>query len=162
MSETSVQSSIVVDAPIDRAFSVFTDDIGSWWPPEHHILQAGLAEMVFEPQTGGRVYDRGVDGTECHWADVLAFEPPHRLVISWNVSVQWAIEEDPAKRSEVEVRFFADSPDRTRVELEHRYIDRHGDGWEQMHAAVGAPEGWDLGLQRLAARLASASLADPR
>ena len=74
--DTSVRTSVVVDAPIERAFSVFTDDIGSWWPPGHHILQAELAEMVFEPRQGGHVYDRGVDGSECHWARVLVYEPP--------------------------------------------------------------------------------------
>src|SRR5215467_1202654 len=92
--DTSVRTSIVVDAPIERAFSVFTDGIGTWWPPEHHILQAELGEMVFEPRVGGRVYDRGVDGSECAWARVLAYEPPHRFVISWDVSVQWQLETD--------------------------------------------------------------------
>jgi uncharacterized protein YndB with AHSA1/START domain len=148
--DTSVRSSIVVDAPIERAFSVFTDGIGSWWPPEHHILQAELAEMVFEPRVGGHVYDRGVDGSECRWARVLAFEPPTRFVISWDINLEWQLETDPARTSEIEVRFTADGPGRTRVELEHRNLDRHGDGWEQMRAAVGAPEGWDLGMQRFA------------
>ena len=74
--DTSVRSSIVVEAPHERAFSVFTDDIGSWWAPDHHILEAELAEMVFEPREGGHVYDRGVDGSECRWARVLVFEPP--------------------------------------------------------------------------------------
>ena len=110
--KTSVQASIVVEAPIERAFSVFTEDIGSWWPPEHHILQAELADMVFEPRQGGHVYDRGIDGSECHWARVLAYEPPTRVVISWDVSPQWQIEADPAKTSEVEVRFVSESPPR--------------------------------------------------
>ena len=151
--DTSVRSSIVVDAPIERAFSVFTDGIGSWWPTEHHILQAELAEMVFEPRVGGHVYDRGVDGSECRWARVLAFDPPTRFVISWDINLQWQLETDPARTSEIEVRFTADGADRTRVELEHRNLDRHGDGWEQMRSAVGAPEGWDLGLQRFAQAL---------
>jgi len=150
---TSVRSSIVVEAPIDRAFAVFTDDIGSWWPPEHHILEAELAEMVFEPRAGGHVYDRGVDGSECRWARVLAYEPPDRVLITWDVSLAWQVESDPEKTSEVEVRFFSEGPQRTRVELEHRGIDRHGEGWENMHGAVGSPDGWDAGLRRLAARL---------
>jgi uncharacterized protein YndB with AHSA1/START domain len=153
---TSVRSSIVVDVPVDRAFAVFTEDIGSWWPPEHHLLEGELADMVFEPRVGGHVFDRGVDGSECRWARVLAFEPPHRLVISWDISLQWQLEPDPDRTSEVEVRFQSESPERTRVELEHRNIDRHGDGWEQMHAAVGSPDGWDHGLQSFAARLAVA------
>jgi uncharacterized protein YndB with AHSA1/START domain len=148
--DTSVRTSIVVEAPIERAFSVFTDQIGSWWPPEHHILEADLAEMVFEPREGGHVYDRGVDGSECRWARVLAYEPPHRVVISWDISLQWQLETDPEKTSEVEVRFVAEGPDRTRVELEHRKLERHGEGWERMRAAVGSPDGWGVGLHRFA------------
>jgi uncharacterized protein YndB with AHSA1/START domain len=151
--DTAVRSSIVVEAPRERAFAVFTDDIGSWWPPEHHILESELAEMVFEPREGGHVYDRGVDGSECRWARVLAYERPERVVISWNINLQWQIENDPAKTSEVEVRFISEAPDRTRVELEHRHLDRHGEGWEGMRDAVGSPGGWDAGLQALASRL---------
>ena len=149
---TSVTSSILVEIPAERAFTTFTEDIGSWWPPEHHLLQSDLAEMVFEPRRGGRVYDRGVDGSECQWATVLAFEPPHRVVFSWNVNLAWRIEEDPAKVSEVEVTFVPDGPERTRVTLEHRHIDRHGEGWEEMRAAVGSPEGWEMGLGRFVRR----------
>jgi uncharacterized protein YndB with AHSA1/START domain len=151
--DTAVRSSIVVEAPLERAFAVFTDDIGSWWPPEHHILESELAEMVFEPREGGHVYDRGVDGSECRWARVLAYERPERVVISWKINLQWQIESDPAKTSEVEVRFISEAPDRTRVELEHRHLDRHGEGWEGMRDAVGSPGGWDAGLQALASRL---------
>jgi uncharacterized protein YndB with AHSA1/START domain len=151
--DTSVQSSIVVDAPVERAFSVFTEDIGTWWPPEHHILQAELAEMVFELREGGHVYDRGVDGSECRWARVLVYEPPNRLVISWDISLQWQLESDPQRASEVEVRFVPDGPSRTRVELEHRHLDRHGESWEQMRDAVGSPDGWGQGLGRFAERL---------
>ena len=156
--KTSVQTSIVVEAPIDYAFAVFTQDIGSWWPPEHHILQAELAEMVFEPRQGGHVFDRGTDGSECHWARVLAYEPPERVVFSWDISLAWQIESDPTKTSEVEVCFVSETPERTRVVLEHRNIDHHGDGWEQMRDAVGSPEGWAVGLQRFAARLQGAPI----
>ena len=151
--DTSVRSSIVVDAPIERAFSVFTEGIGSWWPAEHHILQAELAGMVFELRQGGHIYDRGVDGSECHWGRVLAYEPPTRVVFSWDISLQWQLESDPQRSSEVEVRFLADGPNRTRVELEHRHLDRHGDGWEQMRDAVGSPDGWGLGMHRFAERV---------
>jgi len=98
--DTSIRTSIVVEAPIERAFSVFTDDIGSWWDPKHHILGAELAEMVFEPQEGGYVYDRSVDGSECRWARVLAYDPPKRLVISWDINTQWQLETDLQKTSE--------------------------------------------------------------
>ena len=149
-SETSIRTSIVVEAPIERAFSVFTDGIGSWWNPEHHILDAELAEMVFEPRQGGHVYDRGVDGSECRWARVLVYEPPDRVVISWDINTRWQLETDPEKTSEVEVRFIAEAADRTRVELEHRSFERHGEGWQQMRDAVGSPEGWSDGLQLFA------------
>ena len=148
---SSVQSSIVVDAPIERAFSVYTEGIGTWWPREHHILQAELAEMVFEPRQGGHIYDRGVDGSECRWARVLAYEPPTRVVFSWDISLQWQIESDPQRTSEVEVRFIAEGPTRTRVELEHRNLDRHGNGWERMRDAISSPNGWGLGLANFAA-----------
>jgi uncharacterized protein YndB with AHSA1/START domain len=148
--ESAVRTSIVVDAPIDRAFNVFTEDIGSWWPEDHHILQAELAEMVFEPRAGGHVYDRGLDGSECRRARVLAYEPPERILISWDISLQWQLESDPAKTSEIEVRFVPQGPNQTRVELEHRGLERHGDGWQQMRDAVGSPDGWNRGLGRFA------------
>jgi uncharacterized protein YndB with AHSA1/START domain len=150
---TSVRSSVVVDAPIDQAFAVFTDGIGTWWSPDHHILQAELAEMVFEPRVGGHIYDRGADGSECRWARVLAYDPPNRLAFSWDINLQWQIETDPRRTSEVEVTFTAEGPNRTRVDLEHRHLDRHGEGWEQMRDAVGSPDGWAVGLSRLATRV---------
>jgi uncharacterized protein YndB with AHSA1/START domain len=146
MQATSVNASIVVDAPIERAFSLFTDGIGTWWNADHHILEGELAEMVFEPRVGGHVYDRGIDGSECRWARVLAYERPNRFVISWDISLQWKLETDLDKTSEVEVRFTAEGPQRTRVDLEHRNIERHGEGWEQMRDAVGSPRGWSDGL----------------
>ena len=142
--DTSVRTSITVEAPIERAFKLFSEGMGTWWPPEHHILEGELAEMVFEPYVGGHVIDRAVDGSECKWARVLAYDPPARVVFSWDINLQWQLEGDPEKTSEVEVRFAADGPDRTHVELEHRNIERHGDGWEQMRAAVGSPNGWNL------------------
>ena len=151
---TAVEASVVVAAPLERAFDVFTAQIGTWWPPEHHILEAALADMVFDPFAGGHVYDRGVDGSVCRWARVLEYDPPHRFVISWDVSLSWRLETDPARTSEVEVRFVAADDARTRVILEHRHLDRHGDGWEQMRDAVGSPEGWMVGLRRFADRAA--------
>jgi uncharacterized protein YndB with AHSA1/START domain len=145
-----VQASIVVQAPIDRAFRAFTEEIGSWWPAENHILKAQLDRMVFEPRVGGHIYDVGVDGSESHWARVLAYDPPNRFVFSWDISLQWQIETDPDRTSEVEVRFIAEEGDRTRVELEHRGLERHGEGCESMAAAVGSPNGWTGGLEAFA------------
>lgn len=141
---TSVTTSTIVQAPIDRAFSVFTDGIATWWPPDHHLLEGELAEMVFEPRVGGHVYDRAVDGRESRWARVLVYDRPDRVVISWDINLRWEIESDPERTSEVEVKFVALGPDRTEVTLEHRHLDRHGEGWEAMRDAVGSPGGWDL------------------
>jgi uncharacterized protein YndB with AHSA1/START domain len=148
--ETAVRTSIVVDAPIARAFSVFTEDFGSFKPPEHNMLGVEIAETVFEPREGGHLYDRGVDGSECRWARVLAYEPPDRVVISWDISPEFQVETDLSKTSEVEVRFLAEGPERTLVELEHRNLDRHGEGWEGMRAAVDSEGGWPLYLEKFA------------
>ena len=148
---TSVRHEVVVNAPIERAFSVFTEHFGSFKPREHNMLSVEIAETVFEPREGGHVYDRGVDGSECRWARVLAYEPPDRVVISWDISPRWEIETDPERTSEVEVRFIAEGPDRTRVELEHRNLDRHGEGWEAVREGVDSGDGWPLYLQRFAA-----------
>ena len=152
---TSIRHEVVVEAPIERAFSVFTKGFGSFKPPEHNMLGVDIAETVFELSEGGNVYDRGVDGSECRWARVLAYEPPNRVVISWDISPQWQIETDPEKTSEVDVRFIAEAPDRTRVELEHRNIDRHGDGWEAVREGVDGDAGWPLYLHRFAEVLAA-------
>ena len=146
--DTSVRAEVVVDAPLERAFSVFTEDFGRFKPPEHNLLAVDIAETVFEPRVGGHLYDRGVDGSECRWARVLAYEPPHRVVISWDISLEWRLETDLEKTSEVEVRFVAEAPGRTRVELEHRNLERHGEGWVGMREGVAGSEGWPLYLQR--------------
>ena len=148
--DTSVRTTIVVDAPIERAFAVFTQKFDRIKPREHNMLGCDIAESVFEPRVGGRVYDRGVDGSECQWARVLAFEPPERIVFTWDISPYWQIETDLDKTSEVEVRFIAESASRTRVELEHRHLDRHGDDWRGLAEGVRGPEGWPLYLQRFA------------
>jgi uncharacterized protein YndB with AHSA1/START domain len=148
---TSVRKSIVVEAPIERAFKVFTEEFGSFKPPEHNLLGVALAATVFEPRVGGHLYDRGVDGSECRFARVLAYEPPHRVVISWDISPQWQLETDPDRASEVEVRFTAETSERTRVDLEHRNLERHGSGWESVRDGVGGDDGWPLYLQRFAA-----------
>ena len=145
-STTSVTVTTLVEASPTRAFEVFTAEIGTWWSPDHHILEAKLKEMVFEPFVGGHVYDVGTDGSECRWARVLAYDPPRELAFSWDISLAWQIEADPTRASEVWVTFAEEAPDRTRVTLQHRHLDRHGEGWEQMRDAVGAPDGWGKGL----------------
>ena len=149
--DTSVRMQLVVAAPIERAFRVFTEQFDRIKPRQHNLLGVEIAETVFEPRVGGHVYDRGVDGSECRWARVLAYEPPHRVVISWDIDPRWRIETNPDRTSEVEVRFVAESPERTRVELEHRNLDRHGAGWQGEREVVGSEGGWPLYLQRFGA-----------
>ena len=144
---------IVVDATIEKAFSVFTEQFGDFKPREHNLLAAPIAETVFEPRVGGHIVDRATDGSECRWARVLAYEPPDRVVFSWDIGPSWELETDPDKASEVEVRFIAEGPERTRVELEHSNIDRHGPGWQAVAEGVGDDAGWPLYLSRYAALL---------
>ena len=149
--DTVVRRQVIVEAPIDRAFAVFTERFGDFKPPEHNLLAVAIAETVFEPKVGGHIYDRGVDGSECRWARVLVYEPPDRVVFSWDISPQWQVETQPDNASEVEVTFIAETPQRTRVELEHRHIDRHGPGWQAVRDGVAHDEGWPLYLDRYAA-----------
>ncbi len=146
----TVRQHIVVPAPIERAFAVFTSRFGDFKPPEHNLLRAPIAQTVFEPWVGGHIIDRGVDGSECRWARILAYEPPDRVVFSWDISPQWQIVTDPEQASEVEVRFWAESADRTRVQLEHRHIDRHGPGFQSVVDGVDGDQGWPLYLARYA------------
>lgn len=154
-STTSVRHAVVVDAPIDQAFRVFTEEFGRFKPPEHNLLGVEIAETVFDTYVGGHLYDRGVDGSECRWGRVLVFEPPHRVVVSWDISPSWQIETDPARTSEVEVRFSADTAGRTKVELEHRDLERHGEGWESVRDGVDGDGGWPLYLHRYAELVAA-------
>ena len=146
--QASVRTQIVVDASLERAFRVFAEEFDRIKPREHNMLAVEIAETVFEPHQGGRIYDRGVDGSKCQWARVLAYEPPNRVIFSWDINPQWQIETDLERASEVEVRFISETPERTRVELEHRNLDRHGVGWEALGEGVGGEGGWPLYLQK--------------
>ena len=146
-----VRRQIVVNAPLDKAFAVFTDRFGDFKPPEHNLLAVPIAQTVFEPKVGGHIYDRGTDGSECRWAQILVYDPPNRVVFSWDIGPTWQIESDPEHTSEVEVTFTAETDERTRVQLEHRHIDRHGPGWESVRDGIGHDQGWPLYLDRYAA-----------
>jgi uncharacterized protein YndB with AHSA1/START domain len=148
--DTSIKTDVVVDAPRERAFRVFTERFDQIKPREHNMLQVDIAESVLESRSGGRVYDRGVDGSECQWGRVLAYEPPARIVFTWDISPHWQIETDLNRASEVEVRFSEETPGRTRVTLEHRHLDRHGDGWQGLREGVAGDQGWPLYLTRYA------------
>lgn len=144
----TIRHHVVVAAPLERAFRVFTEQFGDFKPREHNLLGGPIAETVFEPRVGGHIYDRGVDGSLCKWATVVAYEPPNRVVFSWNIGPTWQLEADSARCSEVEVRFTAEAADRTRVDLEHRHIERHGEGWQAVAEGVGGDGGWPLYLGR--------------
>lgn len=148
-----VRASIVVDVPLAVAFEVFTAGYDTWNPREHAIGDAPVVEFVNECREGGRIYQRLDDGTECDEGRILVWDPPHRMVASWAVSPQWRPETDPAKQSEYEVTFTELGPEQTRVDLEHRHFERHGDGADGMRAAVAAPDGWQgsLALAKAAA-----------
>ena len=139
---------ITVAAPQERTFAVFTEQFGSWWPREYSIGKADMADFVIEPEAGGRWYEIGVDGTECDTGRVTAYEPPDRLVLAWQLDGAWQFDPDISHASEVEVRFIAEGPHNTRVELEHRKFENHGDGAGGVHGGVDSPEGWTYCLDR--------------
>lgn len=139
---TSVTVETEVAVPPERAFEVFTTGMGTWWDPGHHLSDAPVVRMEVQPVVGGRIVDHAADGSTCAWSRVLAWEPPTRFVFSWDIDVRWQLETDPSRTSEVEVTFTPVGEGRTRVVLTHRHLDRHGEGWESMAAAVG--RGWTL------------------
>lgn len=149
----AVQGTIIVTAPIETAFRVFTEGFDTWWPRTYHIGQAEMAAAVLERREGGRWYERGVDGTECEWGRVLAWEPPHRLVLSWHINGQWQYDPDPLRASEVEVSFTAKGPRETLVELRHHRLERHTDG-QTLRDQVGGDGGWNGLLERFAKAVA--------
>jgi uncharacterized protein YndB with AHSA1/START domain len=153
--QSAIRKEIVVDAAQDRAFALFTERFDKIKPREHNMLGVEIAASVFEPRARGRVYDRGVDGSERQWGRVLMYEPPSRIVFTWDISPYWQIESDPTRASEVEIRFVAETADRTRVSLEHRHLDRHGDGWEGLRDAIEGDGGWPLYLARYAEQVST-------
>jgi uncharacterized protein YndB with AHSA1/START domain len=153
----AVRKEIVVEAPIERAFTVFTDRFGDFKPREHNLMQSPITRTVFEPRVGGHIVDIAEDGSECRWGRILAYQPSELVVFSWDIGPDWQLVRDPENASEVEVRFVAEGPERTRVELEHRHIDRHGPGWEAVRDGIDADQGWPLYLDRYAALFTSGS-----
>src|SRR4030081_805512 len=139
--DTAVRKTITVAASQQRAFDVFTAQLGSWWPREFHIGESDMADFIVEPRVGGRWYELGVDGKECPTGHVLAFAPPHGLTLAWHLDASFKYDPDPAHASEVEVRFIAEGPTHTRVELEHRGFERHAADAGAVQASVDSPQG---------------------
>jgi uncharacterized protein YndB with AHSA1/START domain len=137
---TAVRQSVLVQAPPERAFEVFTAGMSSWWPMDsHHIGERPAAAVVIEPRAGGRWFERGDDGSECDWGEVLAWEPPHRVVLIWRLNADFAF--DQTIHTEVEVRFEPQDGS-TRVTLEHRGLDAYGDKAAEMRETFGSDGGW--------------------
>jgi uncharacterized protein YndB with AHSA1/START domain len=149
----SVRKSIVVEAPQERAFRVFTESFDAWWPRDHHIAKAALQAAVLEARAGGRWYEKCVDGSECDWGKVLVWDPPRRLVLAWQITHEWKF--DPDFSTEVEVTFTAEGPRRTRVELEHRDLDKFGAAAEEIRKALAGDMGWPVLLEKFAAAASS-------
>ena len=150
-----VRKRIVVEAPQAVAFDVFTARMGDWWPmATHHIGKAECADVRLEPRAGGRCFERGVDGSECDWGRVLAWDPPGRVVIGWELTTRWT--HDPAVQSQVEVRFTALDAGRTQVDLEHRGLEVYGAEAAAMREVLGSPNGW-TGILEGYARVAGAA-----
>lgn len=136
-----VRESVVVGLAPEQAFELFTARLGTWWPHNHQIGARPFVEAFIEPTVGGRWYERDAEGDECDWGRVLVWEPPHRLVLSWAFTSRFEPEPDPARTSEVEIRFRPHEKGAI-VELEHRHFERHGDGGKQMRASISNPNGW--------------------
>jgi len=134
----TIRKQLTVEAPLDRAFRVFTANMGAWWPKDHHIGKAALKDCVIEPKVNGRWYERGEDGSECEWGKVLEWDPPRRLVLAWQLNEGFKY--DPKLVTEVEVTFTLLGPKQTRVDFEHRNLERFGDAAEQLRGSMDT--GW--------------------
>ena len=154
--------STVVNVSIDRAFRVFTRSIDGWWPREYHIGQAAMSHAILEPRAGGRWYEKGVDGSECDWGRVLVWQPPYRLVVTWQIDGRWQYDPDPAHASEIEVLFTATGPNRTSVQLEHRHIERLVEADTLVNGIERQGGGWSSMLQRFGVFAAASGSQDRR
>jgi uncharacterized protein YndB with AHSA1/START domain len=146
-----VKRSIRVEVPVEKAFQVFVGKMATWWPAEHHIGEAPFVEVVVEPREGGRWFERDSNRRECDWGRVLLWQPPRRLILSWNLQTDWKFSADQARASEVALEFITEGPSTTRLEFQHRHIERHGEGYETLIASVDSPGGWTMVLDRYSA-----------
>jgi uncharacterized protein YndB with AHSA1/START domain len=137
-----VRKSIRVHVPIERAFSVFVEQMEAWWPPQHHIGANPFEAIFVEPRVGGRWYERDAAGSECDWGTVRAWDPPRLVTFSWHLGPGWKFNPDLAKASDVAIRFTSEGDSTTLVELEHSGIERHGEGYEQLRDALDGPGAW--------------------
>jgi uncharacterized protein YndB with AHSA1/START domain len=137
-----VRRTLHIEVPIEKAFRVFTERMGSWWPASHHVGSSPFKDILVDHKAGGRWYEINADGAECIWGTVLVWQPPHKVVLSWHLQPDWTFAAEMERASEVALEFIAEGPESTRVEFEHRHLERHGAGWEKMREEVGAEGGW--------------------
>jgi uncharacterized protein YndB with AHSA1/START domain len=148
--EAVVRKSVRVHVPIERAFSVFVEQMEVWWPAAHHIGDKPFQSIFVEPRVGGRWFERDVEGKECDWGTVRAWEPPRLVTFSWHLGPDWKFNPDLAKASDVAIRFTSEGAAATLVELEHSGIERHGEGYEQLRARLDSPNAWTTTLEEFA------------
>jgi len=151
-------ATLTINLPLEQTFRFFTESFNAWWPNQYHIGQSDIAEAVLEGRVGGRWYERGVDGSECDWGEVRVWEPPHRLVVTWQINGYWQYDPDPAHASEVEVRFTAGGPDQTVVDVVHGHLDRLVAGQELRDGITGGG-GWISLLEQFATAAVGATQA---
>ena len=138
----AVTHSVLVPLEPDTAFELFVDRFGEWWPKDsHHILDSPAAEAVLEPREGGRWYEHSESGEECDWGTVLEIDRPNRILLAWQLTPEWKFDPDRANATEVEVTFNAEE-NGTRVTLEHRGFEVHGEAGAAMRESVGGDGGW--------------------
>ena len=155
LSDAPVRRSLVVNASVEDAFDVFTEEIDTWWPRTHHIGRADMKRIAIEGRVNGRCYTEHVDGSEADWGRVLVWDPPGHLLIAWQVTHEWKHEADLSRCSEIEIHFRRIGGETTRVELEHRFFDRARIGGDAMRAAVDAPNGWNKVLGQYSDRISA-------
>jgi uncharacterized protein YndB with AHSA1/START domain len=162
--DTSVKRSVTVNASLEHAFAVFTEGFDTWWPRSHHIGKSPMRRAILEGKTGGRCYTEQQDGTESDWGRVLEWDPPHRILVAWQITHEWGYQPDVTRASEVEIRFTREAGGATRVDLEHRYFERMGPGADTMRTGVSGSGGWTglLELFKERAEGAPTTTAAPR
>jgi len=138
----TVNRTLHLEVPIEKAFQVFTERMGQWWPASHHIGGTPFQDILIDKKKGGRWYEINAEGAECTWGTVVDYDPPNRVVLSWHLQPDWSFNPDLATASEVALEFVAEGPEKTRVEFAHRHLERHGAGWEKMREQVGSDGGW--------------------
>ena len=145
---SSVRTEVVVEAPAERAFRIFTEKMSTWWPASHHIAKVPFKDIIVDRRANGRWAEIGTDGSECEWGKVLVWDPPKRVVLGWQLKADFTY--DPSFLTEVEINFTPLAEGKTRVALEHRNLEKFGANAEQFAESIGSDGGWPLILRQFA------------